>query len=252
MFWPPFDSRPPTRSALDMGRGHRGQSRHQTRLRFAEGPPPGGAVQRGHDHDGLGHTSPRSSQGPRQHRRYQEHPAETRTTWWSILPVGRMMAQVRTSEQVLDGGLRLRQLHPVSRLLGGEYFGSGRFEDRGLPVVGDDVKSQVGAIILRCHPHKAPYDSGGAASRDSAQWRQQRLLTTFWSAALQSRRISKTERSVPARPRNGLTTNPHRPERLRAVAHEDRKVGAHPASRAAASATADNVELKIRGWDSPN
>ena len=45
------------------------------------------------------------------------------------------------------GGLRLRQLHPGLHRLATEVWRK-RFEERGLPIIGDDIKSQVGATIV--------------------------------------------------------------------------------------------------------
>jgi myo-inositol-1-phosphate synthase len=49
-------------------------------------------------------------------------------------------------EQVLDAGCAFVNAIPVF-IASSEYWGK-RFKDRGLPIIGDDIKSQVGATIL--------------------------------------------------------------------------------------------------------
>jgi myo-inositol-1-phosphate synthase len=49
-------------------------------------------------------------------------------------------------EQVLEAGCGLINCIPV--FIAREKYWQGRFADRGLPVIGDDVKSQVGATIV--------------------------------------------------------------------------------------------------------
>ncbi len=64
----------------------------------------------------------------------------------SYLPVGSEMATKWYVEQVLDAGCAFVNAIPVF-IASSEYWGQ-RFRDRKLPVIGDDIKSQVGATIL--------------------------------------------------------------------------------------------------------
>ena len=65
-----------------------------------------------------------------------------------LLPAGRLAARDRILCRAgAGGGLRLRQLHPgLHRLRSG--LGASASSERGLPIVGDDIKSQVGATIV--------------------------------------------------------------------------------------------------------
>jgi myo-inositol-1-phosphate synthase len=63
----------------------------------------------------------------------------------SYLPVGSEMATKWYVEQVLDAGCGLVNCIPV--FIASQPYWQRRFEDRGLPVIGDDIKSQVGATI---------------------------------------------------------------------------------------------------------
>jgi myo-inositol-1-phosphate synthase len=64
----------------------------------------------------------------------------------SYLPVGSEMATKWYAEQVIEAGCAFINCIPVF-IASSEYWGK-RFKDAGLPVLGDDIKSQVGATIL--------------------------------------------------------------------------------------------------------
>jgi myo-inositol-1-phosphate synthase len=64
----------------------------------------------------------------------------------NFLPVGSEMATKWYVEQVLEAGCGFVNAIPVF-IASSEYW-SKRFSDQGLPVIGDDIKSQVGATIL--------------------------------------------------------------------------------------------------------
>ncbi len=64
----------------------------------------------------------------------------------SYLPVGSEDASRWYAEQALEAGCGYVNCIPV--FLASDPHWRGRFEDRGLPIVGDDIKSQVGATII--------------------------------------------------------------------------------------------------------
>ena len=64
----------------------------------------------------------------------------------SYLPVGAEIASRWYAEQALAAGCGLVNCIPV--FIAKNSGWRGRFEERGLPLVGDDVKSQVGATII--------------------------------------------------------------------------------------------------------
>jgi myo-inositol-1-phosphate synthase len=63
----------------------------------------------------------------------------------SFLPVGSEMATKWYVEQILEAGCAFVNCIPVF-MASSDYWAK-RFEDRGLPIIGDDIKSQVGATI---------------------------------------------------------------------------------------------------------
>jgi myo-inositol-1-phosphate synthase len=64
----------------------------------------------------------------------------------NYLPVGSEMATKWYVEQILEAGVGMVNAIPVF-IASSEYW-SKRFVERGLPIIGDDIKSQVGATIL--------------------------------------------------------------------------------------------------------
>jgi myo-inositol-1-phosphate synthase len=63
----------------------------------------------------------------------------------SYLPVGSEMATKWYVEQILDAGCGFINCIPV--FIAREEYWQKRFKERGLPMIGDDIKSQVGATI---------------------------------------------------------------------------------------------------------
>jgi myo-inositol-1-phosphate synthase len=64
----------------------------------------------------------------------------------SYLPVGSEEATKWYVEQALQAGVAVVNCIPV--FIAREPYWQKRFEDRGLPIIGDDIKSQVGATII--------------------------------------------------------------------------------------------------------
>ena len=64
----------------------------------------------------------------------------------NYLPVGSEMATKWYVEQIIEAGVGMVNCIPVF-IASSEYWGK-RFTDAGLPIIGDDIKSQVGATIL--------------------------------------------------------------------------------------------------------
>jgi myo-inositol-1-phosphate synthase len=116
--------------------------------KFAEVPHLGVPVQRGMTHDGLGkYLSQVVKKAPGPTADIVSILKETKTdVVISYLPVGSEMATKWYVEQVLDAGCGFVNAIPVF-IASSEYWGQ-RFSQRGLPIIGDDIKSQVGATIL--------------------------------------------------------------------------------------------------------
>jgi len=115
--------------------------------RFADVPPLGIKVSRGMTHDGLGkYLSQVIEKAPGPTADIVGILKETRTdVVVSYLPVGSEMATKWYVEQILDAGCAFVNCIPV--FIAREKYWQHRFAERGLPVIGDDIKSQVGATI---------------------------------------------------------------------------------------------------------
>jgi len=118
-------------------------------LNFAgEVAPLGVEVQRGMTHDGLGkYLSQRITKAPGSTVDIAQVLKDTRTdVVVSYLPVGSEQATKWYVEQIIEAGCGFVNCIPV--FIAREPYWDNRFKKAGLPVVGDDIKSQVGATIV--------------------------------------------------------------------------------------------------------
>jgi len=116
--------------------------------KFCDVPHLGVPVYRGMTHDGLGrYLRGVISKAPGATANIVNILKDTGTdVVVNFLPVGSEMATKWYVEQVLDAGCAFVNCIPV--FIAREAYWQGRFEEKGLPVIGDDIKSQVGATIL--------------------------------------------------------------------------------------------------------
>ena len=116
-------------------------------FKFSDVPLTGVKVNRGMTHDGLGkYLSQKITKAPGSTANIVNIFKETGTdVVISYLPVGSEAATKWYVEQVLDAGCGFINCIPV--FIGRESYWQGRFAERGLPIIGDDIKSQLGATI---------------------------------------------------------------------------------------------------------
>lgn len=123
-------------------------SKPNNTIEFSKVPDLGVPVSRGMTHDGLGHyllEHVKKAPGPTDDIVKILKETETDVVV-NFLPVGSEMATKWYVEQVLDAGCAFVNGIPVF-IASSEYWGK-RFADQGLPIIGDDIKSQVGATIV--------------------------------------------------------------------------------------------------------
>jgi myo-inositol-1-phosphate synthase len=166
--------------------------------------------------------------------------------------VGSEMATKWYVEQVLDAGCGFINCIPV--FIAKEAYWRRRFQERGLPIVGDDVKSQVGATIVHRVLTRLFMDRGVQLDRTS----QLNVggNTDFYNMLererLQSKKVSKTD-AVRSQLAHDLADEsihigpsdyvPWLADRKWAhIRMEGRGFGDQPI----------NLELKLEVWDSPN
>jgi myo-inositol-1-phosphate synthase len=223
-------------------------------VRFTDVPHLGVPVHRGMTHDGLGtYLAQMITKAPGSTADIAGILRETETqVVVNFLPVGSEMATKWYVEQVLDAGCAFVNCIPV--FIAREAYWGRRFEERGLPVVGDDVKSQVGATIVHRALARLFMDRGVRLERTS----QLNVggNTDFYNMLererLLSKKISKTDavRSQLSHelPAEAIHIGPSdyvpwlEDRKWAHIRLEGRGFGDQPIT----------VELKLEVWDSPN
>lgn len=116
-------------------------------IKFADVPKLNVPVYRGMTHDGLGkYVSQVVEKAPGPTDNIVKILKDTKTdVVVSYLPVGSEMATKWYVEQILEAGCAFVNCIPV--FIASQDYWAGRFRERGLPIIGDDIKSQVGATI---------------------------------------------------------------------------------------------------------
>ncbi len=116
-------------------------------IKFADVPHLGVEVQRGMTHDGLGkYLREVVEKAPGATADIVKVLKDTGTdVVVSYLPVGSEMATKWYVEQILEAGVGFVNCIPVF-IASQDYWGK-RFAERNIPIIGDDIKSQVGATI---------------------------------------------------------------------------------------------------------
>jgi myo-inositol-1-phosphate synthase len=129
-------------------------------IKFSDVPHLGVPVHRGMTHDGLGkYLSQRIEKAPGQTADIVQILRETKTdVVVSYLPVGSEQATKWYVEQVLEAGCGFVNCIPV--FIAREDYWDDRFQRAGLPIVGDDIKSQVGATITHRALARLFYERG--------------------------------------------------------------------------------------------
>jgi myo-inositol-1-phosphate synthase len=117
-------------------------------FRFADAKPTGTTVERGPTMDGLGrYLREEIEESNLPVVDVAERLASTRTdVLVSYLPVGSQRASEWYANCALEAGCAFVNCIPV--FIASNPLWRSKFESRGLPLIGDDVKSQVGATIL--------------------------------------------------------------------------------------------------------
>jgi myo-inositol-1-phosphate synthase len=223
-------------------------------IKFSDVPKTGVKVSRGMTHDGIGkYLSQVVEKAPGETDDVVGILKETGAdVVVNYLPVGSEEATKWYAEQVLAAGVAMVNCMPV--FIAREPYWQKRFEDAGCPIIGDDIKSQVGATITHrvlttlfgdrgVHLDKTMQLNVGGNSD---------FLNMLERERLESKKISKT---------NAVTS-------MLDYEIGDRNVHVGPSDyvpwltdrkwayiRMEGSSFGDvplNVELKLEVWDSPN
>jgi myo-inositol-1-phosphate synthase len=117
-------------------------------MRFADVSPTGVTVERGPTLDGIGrYMTDEIAEADAPVADVTDILSRTRTdVLVSYLPVGSQKATEFYAERALEAGCAFVNCIPV--FIGSDPSWAKRFADKGLPIIGDDIKSQVGATIV--------------------------------------------------------------------------------------------------------
>src|SRR3954469_8292347 len=117
-------------------------------VKFSDVPKTGVKVVRGMTHDGLdNYLSQVIEKAPGKTADIVQVLKDSKAdVLVSYLPVGSEEATKWYVEQALQAGVAFVNCIPV--FIAREPYWQGRFEEKGLPIIGDDIKSQVGATII--------------------------------------------------------------------------------------------------------
>ena len=223
-------------------------------IKFADVGDLGVTVQRGPTFDGLGEFYRDT---------VEESPAEPvdvaqalrdarADVLVSYLPVGSEEAQRHYAQACLDAGVGFVNAIPVFIASNPEW--AQKFVDAGVPIVGDDIKSQVGATIVHRILARLFEDRGVALDRTYQLnfGGNMDFKNMLERKRLKSKKISKTQ-SVTSQIEQGIEDehvhigpSDHVPwlddRKWAYIRLEGRNFGDVPM----------NVELKLEVWDSPN
>jgi myo-inositol-1-phosphate synthase len=223
-------------------------------IKFADVPKTGITVSRGMTHDGLGkYLSQVVTKAPGPTDDVVGILRETGTdVVVSYLPVGSEMATKWYAEQVLEAGCAFVNCMPV--FIAKERYWQKRFEEKGLPIIGDDIKSQVGATITHrvltslfrergVHLDKTMQLNVGGNSD---------FLNMLERERLESKKISKTNAVTSMLDYDLGDGNVHVGPSDYVPWLTDRKWAYIRMEGSSFGDVPLNVELKLEVWDSPN
>jgi myo-inositol-1-phosphate synthase len=223
-------------------------------IKFSDVPHLGVPVHRGMTHDGLGKYLSQvitKADGPTADIVRILRDTKTDVVI-SYLPVGSEMATKWYVEQILEAGCGFVNCIPV--FIAREEYWQKRFLDKRLPIVGDDIKSQVGATITHRMLSRLFADRGVRVDRTYQLnfGGNTDFLNMLERERLQSKKISKTDAVTSQIDYVLPTADVHVGPSDYVPWLQDRK-WAH--IRLEGTTFGDvplNVELKLEVWDSPN
>jgi myo-inositol-1-phosphate synthase len=223
-------------------------------MKFAGVPKLGVKVHRGMTHDGLGkYLSEKITKAPGKTDDIVQILKDTHTdVVVSYLPVGSEQATKWYVEQVLEAECAFVNCIPV--FIAGEDYWNDRFKKAGLPIIGDDIKSQVGATIVHRALARLFHDRGVKMMRTSQLnvGGNMDFYNMLERERLESKKISKTNAVTSIMghelPADDVYIGPSdyvpwlTDRKWAHIRVEGQSFGDVPL----------NVEMKLEVWDSPN
>jgi myo-inositol-1-phosphate synthase len=222
--------------------------------KFADVPQLDAPVVRGMTHDGLGkYLSGMIQKAPGPTADIVKLLRDTKTdVVVNFLPVGSEMATKWYVEQAIEAGCAFVNSIPVF-IASSEYWAK-RFRDAKLPILGDDVKSQVGATILHRQLATLFIDRGVRIDRTYQLnfGGNTDFLNMLERERLESKKISKTNAVTSMIPYELDHDNVHVGPSDHVPWLTDRKWAYIRMEGTTFGDVPLNVEVKLEVWDSPN
>jgi myo-inositol-1-phosphate synthase len=223
-------------------------------IKFADVPKLDVPVHRGMTHDGLGkYLKQIIEKAPGETADIVRILKDTKTdVVVNYLPVGSEEATKWYVEKVLDAGCALVNCIPV--FIAQENYWQKEFEKRGLPVIGDDIKSQVGATIV----HRVLtnlYNDRGVRMERTYQLNvggNMDFYNMLERERLESKKISKTQAVTSQLDYDIGAGNIHIGPSDYVEWLADRKWCFLRCEGRSFGDVPLNIELKLEVWDSPN
>ncbi len=223
-------------------------------VKFSDVPYLNVPVSRGMTHDGIGkYLSHIVKKAPGPTADIVGILKETRTdVVVNFLPVGSEMATKWYVEQVLDAGCAFVNGIPV--FIASQDYWARRFRERNLPVIGDDIKSQVGATILHRVLTRLFVDRGVRIDRTYQLnfGGNTDFLNMLERERLESKKISKTGAVTSMVPYSLDEHNVHVGPSDHVPWLTDRKWCYIRMEGTTFGDVPLNLEAKLEVWDSPN
>jgi myo-inositol-1-phosphate synthase len=224
-------------------------------IKICDVPPLGVTVQRGHTLDGLGkyyrETIEESDEQPADVAQALRDAAVDVLICY--LPVGSDQAAKFYAQCAIDAGVAFVNALPV--FIAGTPEWAAKFEAAGVPIVGDDIKSQVGATITHRVLAKLFEDRGVELQRTMQLnvGGNMDFMNMLERDRLESKKISKTQAVTSQIPDRDLgKRNVHIGPSDYVPWLDDRKWAYVRLEGRAFGDVPLNLEYKLEVWDSPN
>jgi myo-inositol-1-phosphate synthase len=223
-------------------------------IKFADVPQTGIKVSRGMTHDGLGkYISQVVTKAEGETADVVGILRDTKTdVVVNYLPVGSEAATKWYTEQVLEAGCAMVNCMPV--FIAREAYWQRRFEEKGLPIIGDDIKSQVGATITH-RVLTSLFRERGVRLDKTMQLNvggNSDFLNMLERERLESKKISKTNAVTSMLDYDLGDKNVHVGPSDYVPWLTDRKWAYIRMEGSSFGDVPLNIELKLEVWDSPN
>jgi myo-inositol-1-phosphate synthase len=223
-------------------------------IKFAEVPRTGIEVSRGMTHDGLGkYISEVVTKAEGETADVVGILRDTKTdVVVNYLPVGSEAATKWYTEQVLEAGCAMVNCMPV--FIAREAYWQRRFQEKGLPIIGDDIKSQVGATITH-RVLTSLFRERGVRLDKTMQLNvggNSDFLNMLERERLESKKISKTNAVTSMLDYDLGAKNVHVGPSDYVPWLTDRKWAYIRMEGSSFGDVPLNLELKLEVWDSPN